>query len=606
MPIDLYPNIAKVKRNGVYQNLPGFVQQSGDADIKAMIANSESSTTAQYAHEKGSFLILNDTLYEAIENIAVNDIIAVGSNIKVSVLANDVADNTSEITDMKNTFNYNIGNLVNDNNTIYGWINGAGWRSNQIDQTYKQRLSDFIKVEEGEKYTAFLIATKAFRICVSYYSNNVDGNTAFISQSYYDTFSEINGERYNKYEFTIPSECKYIRVYYYSCDESNYYLFNTSVKKPIGLVALLEKYFLPTFNEKIGYIDVPLEQGTFSTTGMNQGSAQRVRSINYIPVIAGQKYTIEAYPKDQTKILRVGISLYNTDDYETPRIGMINYADAPTTITIPDGVAYIRYLVIYSGDANINPSDVSWSGVRKIFPKAPVTNCLYGAGFEPNQITLSHLGILSGVQSFCKYDNKYYSADGTNLYVQNANLVLESTTALNLGHANALQLGHNGKAFASGWNDQKVYEVDLATKTIINTYTLPTTGYTTVAVDDVNKLMYIFQRDSYPDTETNYNFIVYNYDNQQIISTKKTTVAFGGMQALDFVDGKIFVLNGFGTTSVPNGYRIYNTNCDVIAEYIIGSQDSVETEGIFVDRNTKEIYISYVNKYLYKISFKDT
>ena len=103
MPIELYPNIAKVKRNGVYQNLPGFVQASGDADIKAMIASSESSTTAQYAHSEGSYFILNDVLYKAIVDIAVNDIISVGTNCEVAILCNDVSENKNDISYLRSS-----------------------------------------------------------------------------------------------------------------------------------------------------------------------------------------------------------------------------------------------------------------------------------------------------------------------------------------------------------------------------------------------------------------------------------------------------------------------------------------------------------------------
>ena len=101
MPIELYPNIAKVKRNGVYQNLPGFVQASGDADIEAMIANSETSTTAQFNHDKNTYFILNGVLYQADENILVNDTIAVGTNCHVEVLSNDVAENITNIEELK-------------------------------------------------------------------------------------------------------------------------------------------------------------------------------------------------------------------------------------------------------------------------------------------------------------------------------------------------------------------------------------------------------------------------------------------------------------------------------------------------------------------------
>ena len=101
MSIQLYPNIAKVKRNGVYQNLPGFVQASGDADIKAMIANSESSTTAQYDHPEGSYFILNDILYKALIDIAINDTIAVGTNCEVAILSDDVSEIENDVSNLK-------------------------------------------------------------------------------------------------------------------------------------------------------------------------------------------------------------------------------------------------------------------------------------------------------------------------------------------------------------------------------------------------------------------------------------------------------------------------------------------------------------------------
>lgn len=102
MPIELYPNIVKVKRNGVYQNLPGFGVESADNEAQAMIANAETSTSAQYPHPEGSYFRLNGVLYQADENIRVNDIIAVGVNCHVAVLGDDVEENTKNIGELKN------------------------------------------------------------------------------------------------------------------------------------------------------------------------------------------------------------------------------------------------------------------------------------------------------------------------------------------------------------------------------------------------------------------------------------------------------------------------------------------------------------------------
>ena len=224
------------------------------------------------------------------------------------------------------------------------------------------------------------------------------------------------------------------------------------------------------------------------------------------------------------------------------------------------------------------------------------------SGFSKLPITLNYLGALSGRQSFCMYDGHYWSTDGEKLYEQDSSFNVVSTTDLLLGHANALQLGSDGKAYASGWNDDKVYVVDLATKTIVETITLPVNGYTTCAVDDVNGLMYIFHRTTTSGTPTNYNFIVYDYINDNIISTKKTTRPYAAMQSCDFIDGKIFVLYGLGTDVAPNGYIVFNTVGDIIGEYIINSFSTNEPEGVFVDRTTYDVYISYVDFKLYKIT----
>ena len=158
MPIELYPNIAKVKRNGVYQNLPGFVQQSGDADIKAMIANSESNTTAQYVHPENSYFILNDILYRAIVDIAVNDIIAVGTNCEVAILGNDISEIANVTSVLKGevidiTFN---GNLVAHETGKY--INNNGVISTYAIFSY----SELVPVKKGDKIEATIACPTNF------------------------------------------------------------------------------------------------------------------------------------------------------------------------------------------------------------------------------------------------------------------------------------------------------------------------------------------------------------------------------------------------------------------------------------------------------------
>lgn len=215
--------------------------------------------------------------------------------------------------------------------------------------------------------------------------------------------------------------------------------------------------------------------------------------------------------------------------------------------------------------------------------------------------TVTQIGTLKYHQAFCMYEGKYYSTDGSNIAEQDASFNVLRDVAINVGHGNSLQLGNNGVAYASGWDDDTVYIVDLATLTVTGTIALPVTGYTTCAVDDVAKLAYIWQRATRPNTESVYNFIVYDYENGAILRTSTTSVAFGAMQAVDFKGDFVLVLNGLGTAELPNGYRFYDKQGNIVGELLIPSKSAEEPEGVFVDRATGEILMSFVNKNVYKV-----
>lgn len=224
-----------------------------------------------------------------------------------------------------------------------------------------------------------------------------------------------------------------------------------------------------------------------------------------------------------------------------------------------------------------------------------------GADSIKQIVSTTSLGTLTYHQSFCMYDGKYYSTDGDNIAVQNADFSAVSTTALSVGHGNAFQLGNAGKAYISGWNDNKVYVLNMSTIIIDSVINLPTTGYTTAVIDDLNHLAYIFQRSTSPSTVENYNFIVYDYQNDQIKSTRVIN-AFSAMQAADFYNGRIAVLWGMGTTASPSGMAIYNTNGDILAEYTLSVFASAEPEGVFFKRDTGELLISLIDKNVYALS----
>ena len=281
----------------------------------------------------------------------------------------------------------------------------------------------------------------------------------------------------------------------------------------------------------------------------------------------------------------------NAGDYWCIIVAATN--DAVTDDTTQDNLTF---------EATANFNDV----YDKLMPlikdsEAFATNSyVIGDNSVKTPIRVKSLGALTYAQSFCMYNGKYYSTDGDNIGIQNASFSAVSTKALSVGHGNAFQLGHNGKAYISDWSNPTIYVVDMESLTIDSTIALPTTGYTTAVVDDLNGIVYIFQRNSYPDTVVNYNFIVYDYQNQQTKSTRIIN-AFSAMQAADFYNGRIAVLWGLGTASNPSGMAIYNTSGDILAEFTLDIFKTAEPEGVFFDRETGEILVSTISKAVFKI-----
>lgn len=232
------------------------------------------------------------------------------------------------------------------------------------------------------------------------------------------------------------------------------------------------------------------ENGSLTDKGRNNNDSsyfsKRVRSTGFIPCKAGIRYSLESFGR--TDIL-MSVSFYSSYDFNIDRVGHIPFQSAISFM--PSSNGYFRILYKASDGSDISANEIKYVIIRS---NTDDNNYMVSSDFMKRNLDVNYLGTLSSYQSFCVYDGYYYSTDGDNIYKQDDSFDLVDSNAIDLGHGNSLQLGSNGVAYASGWDDNKIYVVDLETLSVINAITLPTTGYTTSAVDDVNGIAYIPKR----------------------------------------------------------------------------------------------------------------
>lgn len=223
------------------------------------------------------------------------------------------------------------------------------------------------------------------------------------------------------------------------------------------------------------------------------------------------------------------------------------------------------------------------------------------ADFQKKYLVTKRVGKLTNLQAFTFYNGYVYSVKEGTISKQDKSFnAIDSKSAL-FGHANSIQLGSDSKAYVSGWNDNTVHVVDLDSMDVVDSISLPTTGYTTCAVDDIRRLCYIFQSDT-TNTWQPWTFIVYDYVNQKEEYRTKT-VPFANIQAVDYWDDRILLMHGLGSDVSPSGMLVFNTLGQVVANYELQTVPSTtEYEGVCFDRETKNIYISDAYSNIYIIS----
>lgn len=284
------------------------------------------------------------------------------------------------------------------------------------------------------------------------------------------------------------------------------------------------------------------------------------------------------------------------------KIVLVNATDPSTTVTLDDTQVVELIADVFDVAEAINQTSLE---ITKINNRLAIgSDFVIDANFLKRGINVTEIGQISGPQSFCFYNNKYYSLSNGYIYRQSASFADEANTALNIGHGNALVLGSNGVAYASGWDDDTVYVVDLETMTVTDSIALPITGYTTCAVDDVNEIMYIFSRSDTTSTVDNWTFTVWDYGNDNVLLTKKITNAFAAIQDVDFYNGRILVAWGLGSVAAPSGMAVYDTNGNMLTEYRAYTIRANEPEGVCFDREGNRLLFSTITQKVFQIEQK--
>lgn len=518
----------------------------------------------------------------------------------------DEAQN-AEIADLKNqidSYYYPIGQLIGRLGIVNGGFNANG-TENSTGSIVQNRVRNngYLNVIPNTTYTFNIDSELDLYFYVHYYDSNS-----------YENVHRIDGGPWKRYAtdktFITPDDATYIRFTFKignaGTDTVNVNDIHSVSISGNGITAIYEtKPDITLINSGI------LVNGSFQTIV----TPTRLRTGG----VTNSLIEIEPHSKliiDSLTGFQFSIHFYENDSISSHITPYLEWSDSFNIVT-PDNANYMSISVRKPDNSNIYAGEIETVGIIKkstgikervelLENNINAQGYCIGVNFLKSRVFTREIGSLTHLQSFCVYNGKYYSTEGSNISVQNSDFISIENKQLLVGHGNAFQLGENGKAYISGWDNDTLYVIDLDTLTIINTINLQLTGYTTCAVDDINKIAYIFQTDAGPLETTNYNFITYDLQTNSVISSRKIN-AFPAMQACDYWNGKIAMLWGGDGVEYPNGMSVYNTHGDMLCSYNLDIFQSTEPEGIFVERESGSILVSRVDKKVFRITgIKDT
>lgn len=313
MPVEIYPSAAKIKRNGVFQNLPAFVSESDDNAAQQMIAIAESSNVAQYKHEIGEYFRLNDVLYETTAHISVGDNIVVGTNCKVAVLANKVSllglTVNGSVVSIPFVMTGN-GYMGRSNNLPYlRYINGASTGDNMV--MVINDLSSY-GLSVGDEITIKVGWDTGFVYCVGFSNAPITGNMALMSAVEFPSEDAVQ-----TITFTIPENTVAIAI-----SNKRYSLANPEITKTkIGIAEKIEALTTTVENltEEVDNISDDVESMSANVDQLDttvNGTKTQIQFVQtgsgYIPGETGHEminYTPDGTGNNQMMVIN-DLSLY--------------------------------------------------------------------------------------------------------------------------------------------------------------------------------------------------------------------------------------------------------------------------------------------------------
>ena len=494
------------------------------------------------------------------------------------------------------------GELLNKSNLENGGLTNSGTNATAANRVRSVR---YISVIPGGTYHVEIRSAYELGYNLSYYATNGSVTRTERIENTDIIYS-------NSSDFTVPnnSSIKFARFLLRKSDNGA-----LTVNDIDSVHVVIPTYGATKAVELSGKVyDILSDwvQGALTDEGLNSSATssynvKRLRTRNYFEIPSNNNYVKAEFSPSSTD--SIAFNFFTVADYKTPRISSSGFVKFGQWVDVPSNARYMRLIFKHNDESNITPDYIqsnilvtsgAYMAQEEDIKTQRAGDFVIDSSLTKKPVTVAYLGNLVNTQSFCYYDGKYYCPNRLNntLDVLDENFTVLQTVSLNLDHANAIHTGaaYPNYGYVSGWDTQKVYVVDLDNLTIVNTINLPTTGYTTCAVDDVNGIMYIFQRDTASSAGNDfYNFIVYDYVNAEIVSSKKTYISYSAMQGVDFVCGKIIVPYGLGAdtiSTIPHGMFVCDTSATILEEYHLQCLDQGEPESACWDEANMRLLVS--------------